>query len=118
MKKLWEGKRFKDIVDENTKYFAPESYGESFENCMEHIEKYYPIIEWPHKEGKIKDFTIMSTNNLVMIAKDKKLWGFFTIYEHHGCILHEKCNLVCAHGHEDICFLWLDTLEYQRYHTR
>ncbi len=118
MEELWAGKRFKDIVEEDTKYFASEPYRTSFEECMEHIEKYNPIIKFPYKEGKINDFTIMSTDGLVMIAKAGKLWGFFVVYEYHGCILHEERNLVCAHGHEDICLLWLDNLEYQRHHTR
>jgi len=118
MKELWDGKEFKSILESDTKYFSYGSYASTFEKTLEHIEEYYPKLKWIDSWSKIGDFNILSTESLLLVEKDTKLWGFFNIYELHGVIVNVERKLVCVYGHEDICFLWLDTEEFTKHHTR
>jgi hypothetical protein len=111
-KEFFEGKKFGDIITDNTKILTDFSKG--FDIRKEVFEKSNRVLGIETYE----DLTVVYTENFVICFKFKEPIALFHVYELHDCHLNGRRNLITASGHETNHEYWIDKGEYEVRYTR
>lgn len=102
-----EGKKIKEIIDENTQI------------CDKSInDRDNIIVNLAYKAGTAGNITILCGNDYVFIFDKKKLKAVFYVYDLVYITTNDKRGLIIAGGHETAHEYWLDNGEYHKSHTR